>query len=189
MKHEMHRTKAGWVGGALAALALGAGGYMWWRRHRDVGTRMVEETIDINVPVSTAYNQWTQFEQFPRFMPSVEHVKQLDDRRLHWRAKVGGRVEEWDSEITEQVPDQTIAWRSTGGVGNAGLVTFDKIGENKARVTLKMWYEPATRGEAMASALGAVKLAAKGNLRRFKQLLEARGAESGAWRGELSPTH
>jgi uncharacterized membrane protein len=184
----MDRTRAGWLGGAVA-LALGAGGYMWWRKNREMTTRLVEETIDLNVPVSTAYNQWTQFEEFPRFMATVQEVTQLDDRRLHWRARVAGKIEEWESEITEQVPDQTIAWRSTNGPGNAGLVTFDKIGENKSRVKLQMWYDPETTGQKVGSALGGVKLTAKGNLKRFKQLVEKRGVETGAWRGELSPTH
>jgi uncharacterized membrane protein len=98
-------------------------------------------------------------------------------------------MEEWDSEITEQVPDQMIAWRSTSGPDNMGVVTFDKIGENKTRVKLKMWYDPQSKQQQIGSALGAVKLTTKGNLKRFKQLVESRGAETGAWRGELSPTH
>jgi uncharacterized membrane protein len=145
--------------------------------------------IELDVPVTTAYNQWTQFEEFPRFMATVQEVKQIDDSHLHWRARVGGRLAEWDSEITEQVPDQLIAWRSTDGPGNAGLVTFDKIGENRSRVKLQMWYDPESAGEKVASTLGAVKLTTKGNLRRFKHMVEKRGVETGAWRGELTPTH
>lgn len=179
--------------GITAAVALAGLGLWQWSKRRGMGnnmsTRSIEETIDLNVPVSTAYNQWTQFEEFPRFMPTVQQVKQLDDSHLHWRAVVAGKVEEWDSEITEQIPDQMIAWRSTSGPGNAGLVTFDKIGENRTRVRLQMWYDPQTRAEKFASAMGGVKFTAKGNLIRFKQLLESRGAESGAWRGEISPTH
>jgi uncharacterized membrane protein len=185
----MNRTTAGWIGGTVAVLAAGAGSYMWWRRHHDLTTKLVEEMIELDVPVSTAYNQWTQFEEFPRFMATVQEVKQIDDSHLHWRARVGGRLAEWDSEITEQVPDQLIAWRSTDGPGNAGLVTFDKIGENRSRVKLQMWYDPESAGEKVASTLGAVKLTTKGNLRRFKHMVEKRGVETGAWRGELTPTH
>jgi uncharacterized membrane protein len=186
---RLSADKAAAGAGVTAAVVLAGLGLWAWSKRREIGTQKVEETIDVNVPVSTAYNQWTQFEDFPRFMPTVQEVKQLDDRHLHWRANVAGRQEEWDSEITEQVPDQMIAWRSTNGPGNAGLVTFDKIGQNKTRVKLQMWYDPQTTGEKVGSMLGGVKLTAKGNLRRFKQLLEARGAESGAWRGEISPTH
>jgi uncharacterized membrane protein len=175
--------------GITAAVALAGLGLWQWNKRRGLTTRSIEETIELNVPVSTAYNQWTQFEEFPRFMPTVQQVRQLDDRHLHWRAMVAGRMEEWDSEITEQIPDQVIAWRSTSGPGNAGLVTFDKLGENRTRVRLQMWYDPQTRAEKLASAMGGVKLTAKGNLMRFKQLLESRGSESGAWRGEISPTH
>ena len=102
------------------------------------------ETVELDVPVSTAYNQWTQFEEFPQFMASVEEVHQLDDTHLHWRANVAGKAKEWDAEITEQIPDERIAWRSTGGVGNAGVVTFDPIGAEPTRVTLQMDYEPQT---------------------------------------------
>jgi uncharacterized membrane protein len=175
--------------GITAAVALAGLGLWQWNKRRGLTTKRVEETIVLNVPVSTAYNQWTQFEEFPRFMPTVQEVRQIDDSHLHWRAMVAGRVEEWDSEITEQIPDQMIAWRSTSGPGNAGVVTFDKIGENKTRVRLQMWYDPQTRAERLGAAMGGVKLTAKGNLMRFKQLLESRGAESGAWRGEISPTH
>jgi len=175
--------------GITAAVVLAGLGAWAWQKRSGVPTRKVEESIVLNVPVSTAYNQWTQFEDFPRFMPTVQEVKQLDDRHLHWRANVAGKVEEWDSEITEQVPDQMIAWRSISGPGNAGLVTFEKVGENKTRVNLQMWYDPQTRTEKLASALGGVKLTTKGNLMRFKNLVEARGVETGAWRGEIAPTH
>ena len=148
----------------------------------------VEESIELNVPVSTAYNQWTQFEEFPRFMDSVEQVKQIDDTHLHWRANVAGKAKEWDSEITEQIPDQRIAWRSTSGVQNAGVVTFHKLGENRTKVMLQMDYQPETTQEKIGDVLGGVKLTAKGNLRRFKDLVETRGVETGAWRGTV-PQH
>jgi uncharacterized membrane protein len=178
--------------GAGITVALGA--LLLWALKRDTtsrkpGIQQTEETIDINVPVSTAYNQWTQFEEFPRFMPTVQSVKQVDDTHLHWKAMVAGKQKEWDSEITQQIPDQLIEWRSTGGVKNGGTVTFDKIGENKTRVFLRLWYEPQDATEKVGGLLGGVKLTAKGNLKRFKQLLETRGAETGAWRGEVAPQH
>ncbi|TFY99463.1 SRPBCC family protein [Ramlibacter henchirensis] len=155
-------------------------------RGRTSGASTVEESIDLNVPVSTAYNQWTQFEQFPRFMTSVEQVKQVDDTHLHWRAVVAGKVKEWDAEITEQIPDERIAWRSTDGVTNAGVVTFHKIADNRTRVMLQMDYQPETAAEKVGDALGGVKLTTKGNLKRFKQLVEERGQETGAWRGTVT---
>ena len=144
---------------------------------------MIEEGIEVNVPVRTAYNQWTQFEEFPHFMEGVERVEQIDDKTLRWRANVGGVVREWTAEITEQIPDERIAWRSTSGVPNGGVVTFHKIGENRTRVMLQMDYTPQTAVEKAGDALGATKLTAKGNLKKFKALLESRGHETGAWRG------
>lgn len=146
----------------------------------------VREAIDLDVPVSTAYNQWTQFEQFPKFMATVQEVRQIDTTHLHWRAVVGGKTKEWDAEITEQIPDKRIAWRSTNGVTNAGVVTFHRIGENRTRLMLQMDYEPETLGEKVGDAVGGVKLTAKGNLKRFKQLVEQRGTETGAWRGTVA---
>ena len=174
----------------LAAAALAAGALLtaklMQRVQRTGSTSSVQETIDLNVPVSTAYNQWTQFEEFPRFMASVEEVRQLDDTHLHWRANVAGKTKEWDAEITQQIPDQCIAWRSTGGVRNAGVVTFDKIGDNRTRVKLQLDYEPQTPVEKVGDAIGGVKLTAKGNLKRFKDLVERRGVETGAWRGTVA---
>ncbi|MBK0393671.1 SRPBCC family protein [Ramlibacter sp. CrO1] len=148
----------------------------------------VQESIELDVPVRAAYNQWTQFEDFPKFMATVQEVKQVDDTHLHWKALVAGKVKEWDAEITEQVPDKRIAWRSTGGAKNAGVVTFHKIGDNRTRVMLQMDYEPETFAEKAGDAVGGVKLTAKGNLMRFRQLLEQRGTETGGWRGEV-PVH
>jgi uncharacterized membrane protein len=146
----------------------------------------IEESIELDVPVRTAYNQWTQFEEFPRFMNSVQEVKQLDDTHIHWRATVAGKTKEWDAEITEQIPDERIAWRSTGGARNAGVVTFHKLGDSRTKVMLQMDYQPETIDEKVGDALGGVKLAAKGNLKRFKQLVEGRGVETGAWRGTVA---
>ena len=177
------------LGSALLGLAaLAGGGYLLSREiRREPGSRhKVEESIDVDVPVTTAYNQWTQFEEFPKFMASVESVQQLDDTHLHWRANVGGKLKEWDAEITEQIPDQRIAWRSTGGARNAGVVTFQKIDDTHTHVQLQMDYEPETLAEKMGDAAGAVKMATKGNLRRFKEMLESRGRETGAWRGTVT---
>jgi uncharacterized membrane protein len=178
-------------GTAVASVsALLAGGLlvsMLAKRMREsTSPSSIEESIELNVPVSTAYNQWTQFEEFPRFMASVQEVKQVDNTHLHWRAKVAGKPKEWDAEITEQIPDARIAWRSTSGVHNEGVVTFHKLGDNRTKVMLQMDYDPQTIGEKVADALGGVKLAAKSNLKRFKQLVEGRGVETGAWRGSVA---
>jgi uncharacterized membrane protein len=178
-------------GTAIASVsALLAGGVlvsMLAKRMRESpATSTIEESIDLDVPVSTAYNQWTQFEEFPRFMASVQEVKQVDNTHLHWRAKVAGMAKEWDAEITEQIPDARIAWRSTSGVHNEGVVTFHKLGDNRTKVMLQMDYDPETLGEKFGDALGGVKLAAKSNLKRFKHLVEGRGVETGAWRGSVA---
>lgn len=174
----------------FTAVALAAGGYFITRKlTKSRGSAMastVEEAIEVDVPVSTAYNQWTQFEELPKFMESVHEVRQLDDRHLHWRASVAGKEEEWDAEITEQIPDQRIAWRSTGGVHNAGAVTFHKISDSKTRIMLQMDYDPRSIDEKIGNALGLVKMQTKSNLRRFKKLVETRGSETGAWRGTIS---
>lgn len=173
-----------------AVAALGVGGYFASKQLRKGpgGSTTVEESIEVDVPVRTAYNQWTQFESFPQFMASVESVNQVDDTHLHWRAVVGGKVKEWDAEITEQIPDERIAWRSTSGVPNAGVVTFHKISDDRTRIMLQMDYTPETAIEKVGDAVGATKLTAKGNLKKFKTLLESRGQETGAWRGTV-PQH
>jgi len=145
----------------------------------------VEESIEVNVPIRTAYNQWTQFEELPNFMDSVHEVRQLDDKHLHWKASIAGKEKEWDAEITEQIPDERIAWRSLGGVNNAGAVTFHRISDNKTRVMLQMDYDPQSIDEKIGDALGFVKMQTKSNLRRFKKLVESRGTETGAWRGTI----
>ena len=145
----------------------------------------IEKSIDVNVPVRTAYNQWTQFEQFPQFMEGVHEVQQIDDKRLHWRAKVGGKEEEWYAEIVEQIPDQRISWRSTTGATNAGTVTFQPLGANRTRVMLKLEYEPEGVVENVGDALGFVSRRVEGDLERFKKFIESRGTETGAWRGEI----
>jgi uncharacterized membrane protein len=145
----------------------------------------VEQSIDVEVPVRTAYNQWTQFEEFPRFMEGVREVKQLDDKHLRWRAEIAGKEVEWTADISEQVPDMRIAWHSTSGAKNAGVVTFHRLDDNKTRVMLQMEYDPQGFVENVGDALGAAKLRIRGDLERFKQFIESRGAETGAWRGEI----
>lgn len=145
----------------------------------------VERSIEVTVPVRTAYNQWTQFEEFPRFMEGVEEVRQLDDKRLHWRATIAGKQEEWNAAISEQTPDQRIAWHSTTGARNAGVVTFHHIDDHTTRVMLQLDYEPEGIVENVGSALGVVERRVAGDLERFKEFMESRGRETGAWRGEI----
>lgn len=145
----------------------------------------LEKSIEVNVPVDTAYNQWTQFESFPHFMEGVKQVQQLDAKRLHWRASVGGKEEEWDAVIEEQVPDQRIAWRSTTGAENSGVVSFVPLGSDSTRVTLQMGYQPEGLVEKAGDALGMAGRRVDGDLKRFKEFVESRGGESGAWRGEI----
>jgi uncharacterized membrane protein len=146
---------------------------------------MVEESIEVGVPVTTAYNQWTQFEDFPQFMEGVESVSQTDDAHLHWTAEIAGKREEWEAEITEQKPDERVAWRAIAGRGNSGIVTFQPLGEGSTRVNVQMEYEAEGLTEKLGSALGADSQRVKGDLERFKQFIENRGAETGAWRGEV----
>jgi uncharacterized membrane protein len=147
--------------------------------------RTIEELIEVNVPVSTAYNQWTQFEDFPLFMESVDHVQQLDDTRLHWVATIAGKKNEWDAKILEQHPDRQISWISEDGKKTRGTVTFEPQGENKTLVRLSMSYQ-ADPLETIGSAAGLDARRVRGDLERFKELIESRGTESGAWRGEVS---
>ncbi|MBA2666312.1 MAG: SRPBCC family protein [Trueperaceae bacterium] len=144
-----------------------------------------EGSIDVDVPVRTAYDQWTQFESFPEFMEGVEEVRQLDDKTLHWRAEIGGRTEEWEAEITEQIPDERIAWTSRSGSKNAGVVTFHHIDDGSTRVMLQLEYEPETAIEHVGAALGVVGRRIRGDLDRFKAFIESRGEPTGAWRGAV----
>ena len=176
--------------GKLATIAaLGYGGYLLARNLKSTssggGLSEVETSTEVDVDVRKAYDQWTQFEEFPRFMPGVDQVRQLDDTHLHWKATVAGKPKEWDAEITEQIPDQRIAWRSTSGALNLGVVTFDKIAEGRTRVTLRMVYGPQSWDEKLGDAMGAMKLEAQRNLQNFKKLIENMGQESGGWRGTV----
>jgi uncharacterized membrane protein len=145
----------------------------------------IDKAIEVNVPVSTAYNQWTQFEDFPKFMEGVEEVRQLDDTHQHWCANIGGKRKEWDAVITEQVPDQRIAWQSTSGAPNGGVVTFHRIDDNTTNIMLQVEYDPQGIAENVADAVGIVSSRVEGDLERFKDFIESRGQETGAWRGQV----
>jgi uncharacterized membrane protein len=144
-----------------------------------------EASIDVQVPIGTAYDQWTQFEQFPRFMADVESVRQLDDRNLHWTVKIAGVSREFDAEITEQHPEERIAWRSTGGVEHAGVVTFHKLADDRTRVMLQLEMEPEGLVETVGEKTGIVSRAAERDMKNFKEFIESRGAQTGAWRGDI----
>lgn len=145
----------------------------------------IEESVEVEVPVATAYNQWTQFETFPSFMSGIEKITQLDETRLHWVATIAGRQEEWDAEIVEQVPDTRIAWRSTGGTPNSGVVSFESAGDGRTCVMLQMEVEPRGLVERVGSAIGLDSRQVKDDLDRFKTMIEQEGAASGAWRGRV----
>ena len=145
----------------------------------------IEKTFEVDCPVNTVYNQWTQFEDFPRFMDGVEEVRQLDDTHLHWKAKIAGKAKEWDSEIVEQVPDQVIAWRSTSGAPNAGTVRFEPVSQERTKVRLIMGYEPEGVMEKAGDAVGVFSARVQNSVEDFKKFIESRGAETGAWRGEV----
>ena len=148
--------------------------------------RTITESIEVGVPVPTAYNQWTQFEDFPLFMEGVEHVQQLDDTRLHWVANVAGKRAEWDAKILEQHPDRQISWISEDGKKTRGTVSFEERGPDRALIRLSMSYQAEGPVEALGSAAGLDERRVRGDLERFKELIETRGTESGAWRGEVS---
>lgn len=146
----------------------------------------VTESVDVDVPVRTAYNQWTQFEEFPRFMDGVQEIRQLDATHTHWKTEVGGVKREFDAEITEQLPDERVAWKSVEGTHQAGVVTFHRLDDTHTRVTVQMDFDPQGLVEKAGSAFGAVDHRVKGDLRRFKDYIEGRGGvETGAWRGQI----
>ncbi len=147
----------------------------------------IEKSIEVDRPLRVVYDQWTQFEEFPRFMEGVVEVHQLDERSLHWVAEVAGKREEWQAEIVQQIPDQQIAWRHARGAVNSGVVTFTPLEGDRTRVTLALEYEPQGFVEKIGDALGFVSRRVEGDLERFKKFIEERGAETGAWRGELHP--
>lgn len=145
----------------------------------------VEESIEIEVSVRTAYDQWTQFEEFPRFMEGVEEVRQLDDSHVRWVAEIGGKRHEWDAEITEQRPDERVAWKAVDGKSNAGVVTFHRLGEGRCKVMAQIEFEPEGLVEKVGGALGSADRRVKADLVRFKEMIESRGSATGAWRGSV----
>jgi len=145
----------------------------------------VEEEIEVAVPVTTAYNQWTQFEEFPKFMEGVQEVKQLDDTLLHWAATVAGKKAEWDAKIVEQEPDRRVAWESVDGKQTRGTVTFEEAGPSRTRVRLNMSYVPDGVAEKVGSVAGLDDRRVRGDLERFRELIESQQVETGAWRGEI----
>ena len=148
-------------------------------------TTTIEQSIEVDVPIRTAYDQWTQFEEFPRFMEGVESVTQLDDAHLHWVAEIGGVKREWDAEITEQHPDERVAWKATGGAQNSGVVTFHRLSPESTRVMLQLEFDPEGIVEQVGDKLGFVERRAVKDLERFKLFIEDRSAETGAWRGDI----
>ena len=145
----------------------------------------VEKTIEVDCPISTVYNQWTQFEDFPNFMAGVKQVQQIDDTHVHWRAEVWGKEKEWDAEITEQEPDKRISWKSVSGAPNAGTVRFEPLAQQRTRVRLVMAYEPEGAVENVGDALGLFTTRVDSTLKDFKNFIERRGRETGGWRGEV----
>lgn len=145
----------------------------------------IEQSIEVDVPVTVAYNQWTQFESFPHFMSGVESIEQVDDTHTHWKTKVAGVEREFDATITEQHPDQRVAWRSTGGVDHGGVVTFHKLTDSTCKVMVQIDWEPQGVVEGVGSAVGADDLRVKADLKRFKEFIEDEGRATGAWRGDV----
>jgi uncharacterized membrane protein len=166
---------------------LGGGYDQWppsgWNQPR---ATTINEEIEVEVPVSTAYNQWTQFEEFPRFMDGVDEVRQLDDTLLHWAATVAGKHAEWDAKIIEQESDRLITWESTDGKYTRGSVSFEEAGSGRSRIRLQMTYSRDGVTEKIGSAVGLDNRRVRGDLMRFRELIESRRDESGAWRGEVS---
>lgn len=148
----------------------------------------VKESIDVDVPLHRAYNQWTQFEEFPRFMDGVEEVRQIDDDHCHWTTKVAGARREFDTEIVDQLPDERVSWRTVGGDSQQmGVVTFQQLDDARTRISLAMEFVPHGMAEKAGDMLGVLDRQVKGDLKRFKGFIEERGEESGAWRGRISP--
>jgi len=147
----------------------------------------VTESVDVNVPIRTAYDQWTQFEEFPNFMDGVESITQIDATHTHWVTKVAGQTREFDAAITEQHPEERVAWKSTGGdTKHAGVVTFHRLGDNQTRVSIQLDWEPEGLAEKGGSAVGVDSHQVKADAKRFKEFIENRGDASGSWRGDVA---
>jgi uncharacterized membrane protein len=146
----------------------------------------IQQSVDVNVPVSVAYNQWTQFESFPNFMSGVESITQVDETHNHWVTNIAGVTREFDTEVTEQHPDERVAWRSTDGESkHAGVVTFHRLDENTTRVMIQIDWEPSDLIEKLGSAVNVDERQVREDAERFKKFIESRGAETGAWRGDV----
>src|ERR1041385_1170590 len=145
----------------------------------------IEKSIEVDVPVATAYNQWTQFESFPSFMEGVVEVQQLDDKHLRWVAEIGGERKKWNAESVQQEPDKVVSWRSTSGALNNGSVSFQPLGDSRCKATVIMTYEPTSFKEKVGDALGVLSARVEGDLRRFKEFIETKQVPTGAWRGEI----
>lgn len=147
----------------------------------------ITESVDVKVPVNTAYNQWTQFETFPAFMEGVEDVHQVDNTHMHWVTNIGGVTREFDATITEQHPDERVAWKSDSGPTHAGVITFHRLNDDTTRVTAQMDLDPEGFAEKAADKLGVLNRRVKGDMQRFKDFIEHRGHETGSWRGDVKP--
>jgi uncharacterized membrane protein len=154
-------------------------------RSGKMSTSTIEKAVEVNVPVRTAYNQWTQFETFPQFMEGVEDVRQVTDTQLHWRTKIMGVTREFDAEITDQEPDRRVSWHTTEGPAQGGTVTFQPVNPGTTRVALAMEFEPEGMAEKIADATNMVERRVEADLRRFKEFIEEHGTETGAWRGSV----
>jgi uncharacterized membrane protein len=145
----------------------------------------ITQSVDVEVPITTVYNQWTQFESFPNFMEGVQEIRQFDATHTHWVTKIGGKTREFDATITEQHPDERVAWRSDSGPHHAGVITFHQLDPTRTRVTAQMEIDPEGFLETVGDKLGVVEGRVKGDLQRFKEFIEERGSETGAWRGDV----
>ncbi|MEV0965957.1 SRPBCC family protein [Streptomyces sp. NPDC049910] len=145
----------------------------------------VEESVEVDVPVRTAYNQWTQFESFPAFMDGVERVDQLSDSLTRWTTSIGGVERQFEAKITEQIPDERVAWTTVEGERQAGVVTFHRLSDGRTKVMLQLDFDPQGLAEKVGDKLGFVRRRVSGDLERFKRFIESRGTETGAWRGEV----
>jgi uncharacterized membrane protein len=145
------------------------------------------ESVDVDVDVSTAYNQWTQFESFPAFMDGVDEIRQTDETSTHWKTSIGGVTREFDATITEQHPDERVAWKSVDGTSHAGVITFHRLGDQQTRVTAQIDVDPEGIAETVADKAGLISHRVKGDMERFKAFIESRGSETGSWRGDVSP--
>ena len=146
----------------------------------------IEQTVDVEAPIRTVYDQWTQFEEFPRFMGGVDEVRQVSDRLTHWKTSIGGVTREFDAEIVDQHPDQRVAWRSVDGTTHAGAVTFEKLDEFRTRVAARIDWQPESAVEKIGAAVGVDDRQVKADLERFRTFIVERGSETGAWRGDIS---